>query len=204
MESVDRCCPSLVVLFKLRVVSLPLLGAVAGAFLGASGWPGSHSLLLLVITGATAASGAAGLNQYIERESDGTMGRTRSGPLPAGNVSHPGGIAAVGSGLITAAVLIAGLFNFALAFFLLLGAVIYVGVYTIWRKPRTLLNIVIGRAAGSTAVVSGEQQSGPGKIQASSRSPSSFSCGHRAISGAWLSCTGMTMRGVMYRCCRLT
>jgi protoheme IX farnesyltransferase len=43
----------------------------------------------------------------------------------------------------------------ALAFFLLLGAIIYVGVYTIWLKPRTLLNIVIGGAAGSAAVLSG-------------------------------------------------
>jgi protoheme IX farnesyltransferase len=42
-----------------------------------------------------------------------------------------------------------------LTFFLLLGAAIYVGVYTVWLKPRTLLNIVIGGAAGSAAVLSG-------------------------------------------------
>jgi protoheme IX farnesyltransferase len=46
-------------------------------------------------------------------------------------------------------------FNPALAFFLLLGAAIYVGIYTVWLKPRTLLNIVIGGAAGSAAVLSG-------------------------------------------------
>ena len=38
---------------------------------------------------------------------------------------------------------------------MLLGAIIYVGVYTLWLKPRTLLNIVIGGAAGSAAVLSG-------------------------------------------------
>ena len=37
----------------------------------------------------------------------------------------------------------------------MLGAFIYVGVYTGWLKPRTLLNIVIGGAAGSAAVMSG-------------------------------------------------
>ena len=42
-----------------------------------------------------------------------------------------------------------------LAFWLLAGAAIYVGVYTIWLKPRTSLNIVIGGAAGSCAVISG-------------------------------------------------
>jgi protoheme IX farnesyltransferase len=46
-------------------------------------------------------------------------------------------------------------FNPALTFFLLLGAFIYVVVYTIWLKPRTLLNVVIGGAAGSAAVMSG-------------------------------------------------
>jgi protoheme IX farnesyltransferase len=50
--------------------------------------------------------------------------------------------------------------NPALAFFLLLGAAIYVGVYTIWLKPRTLLNIVIGGAAGSAAVLSGSAAAG--------------------------------------------
>jgi protoheme IX farnesyltransferase len=46
-------------------------------------------------------------------------------------------------------------FNPALAFFLLAGAVIYVVLYTLILKPRTLLNIVIGGAAGSMAVMSG-------------------------------------------------
>ena len=42
-----------------------------------------------------------------------------------------------------------------LALYLLAGAVIYVPIYTIWLKPRTLLNIVIGGAAGSAAVLAG-------------------------------------------------
>jgi protoheme IX farnesyltransferase len=50
--------------------------------------------------------------------------------------------------------------NPALAFFLLLGAAIYVGVYTLWLKPRTLLNIVVGGAAGSAAVLSGSAAAG--------------------------------------------
>jgi protoheme IX farnesyltransferase len=47
-----------------------------------------------------------------------------------------------------------------LSFFLLLGAIIYVGIYTVWLKPRTLLNIVIGGAAGSAAVMSGAAAAG--------------------------------------------
>jgi protoheme IX farnesyltransferase len=50
--------------------------------------------------------------------------------------------------------------NPALSFFLLLGAIIYVGVYTLWLKPRSVLNIVIGGAAGSAAVLSGSAAAG--------------------------------------------
>jgi len=42
-----------------------------------------------------------------------------------------------------------------MAFFLFLGAFIYVGIYTLWLKSRTVLNIIIGGAAGSAAVLSG-------------------------------------------------
>ena len=53
------------------------------------------------------------------------------------------------------AVVLSALFNPALAISNALGAIIYIGVYTIWLKPRTILNIVIGGAAGSMAVISG-------------------------------------------------
>ncbi len=145
----------LVVLFKLRIVVLLLLAAVGGAFLGAQGWPGIRSLLLLLVTGGMAASGASALNQYLERESDKKMGRTRKRPLPAGLIQFPSWVLAVGVALVLLPVLATLPFNPALAFFLLLGAVIYVAVYTIWLKPRSVLNIVIGGAAGSAAVLSG-------------------------------------------------
>jgi protoheme IX farnesyltransferase len=51
-------------------------------------------------------------------------------------------------------------FNPALSIFLLLGAAIYIGIYTVWLKPRTPLNIVIGGAAGSAAVLSGSAATG--------------------------------------------
>ncbi|NKQ37167.1 MAG: UbiA family prenyltransferase [Chloroflexi bacterium] len=145
----------LVVLFKLRIVTLLLLAATGGAFLGAQGWPGIGPLLLVLITGGMAASGASALNQYLERESDKRMGRTRKRPLPAGMIQFPKWVLAAGMVLVLLPVLAVLPFNPALAFFLLIGAIIYVGVYTIWLKPRSVLNIVIGGAAGSAAVLSG-------------------------------------------------
>lgn len=145
----------LVVLFKLRIVALLLLSAVGGAFLGAQGVPHLGQLLLLLLTGGMAAAGASALNQYVERRSDVLMTRTRKRPLPAGQIEHPRLVIAVGLVLIILPVLAVAPFNFPLAFWLLAGAFIYVVIYTIWLKPRTLTNIVIGGAAGSAAVMSG-------------------------------------------------
>jgi len=142
------------VLFKSRVVTLLLLSAIGGAFIGARGWPGWRTVLLVVATGGLAASGSAGLNEYIERGSDSVMRRTRRRPLVTGEV-RPRWVFWVSIGMILVPSLAVLPFNPALTFFLLLGAFIYVFIYTIWLKPRTLLNIVIGGAAGSAAVMSG-------------------------------------------------
>jgi protoheme IX farnesyltransferase len=143
------------VLFKLRVVSLLLMAALGGAFLGAAGWPGWGELLLVLGAGGMAASGAASLNQYLERHKDADMGRTLKRPLVNGDIPNPRWVLYAGTALVIVPVVITLTFNPPLAFFLLVGALIYVGIYTIWLKPRTLLNIVIGGAAGSAAVMSG-------------------------------------------------
>jgi protoheme IX farnesyltransferase len=148
------------VLFKLRIVFLLLVAATGGAFLAAGGWPGWPVMLLTWVTGGMAAAGASALNQYWERNRDGVMGRTRNRPLVTGEIENPTWVPIVGSLLIALPVLAVLPFNQPLAFFLLLGALIYVGIYTIWLKPRTLLNIVIGGAAGSAAVLSGAAAAG--------------------------------------------
>lgn len=151
---------TLVVLFKLRIVFLLLVAATAGAFLAAAGWPGWDVMLLTWVAGGMAAAGASALNQYWERNKDGLMGRTRKRPLVDGRIEDPRWVPVAGGLLVLLPVLAILPFNRPLSFFLLLGAFIYVGVYTIWLKPRTLLNIVIGGAAGSAAVLSGSAAAG--------------------------------------------
>ncbi len=144
------------VLFRLRIVALLLFAAVAGAFLGAGTWPGGGALAILLVTGGLAAAGASALNEYLERETDARMRRTRHRrPLVTGVIARPGWVLVVGAAMIVLPALAVASANPALAFFLLAGAGIYVGVYTLWLKPRTPLNIVIGGAAGSCAVLSG-------------------------------------------------
>ncbi len=147
------------ILFKSRVVALLVLAAVGGAFLGAGGWPGAATLILVVATGWSAASGSAALNEYLEREPDAIMARTRRRPLVLGEI-QPSWVLWVGIGLIAVPSLFVLPFNPALSFFLVAGAFIYVVIYTLWLKPRTNLNIVIGGAAGSAAVLSGGAAAG--------------------------------------------
>ena len=146
-----------VVLFKLRIVSLLLLSAFGGAALGVlvTGQASAWNWILLAITGMFSAAGASGINQYLERERDSKMNRTAARPLATGQIENPHLVLWVGLSMVLGATALAAAFNIALAFWVFFGAVIYVGVYTVWLKPRTTLNIVIGGAAGSCAVISG-------------------------------------------------
>jgi protoheme IX farnesyltransferase len=152
---------SLISLFKVRIVVLLLFAAAGGLFLAAGGWPGINRLLLLLFSGGLAAAGSSALNEYMERDSDALMMRTRHRrPLVTGAIARPGWVPYVGTLMIVGPALIVLPFNPPLAFFLLLGAAIYLAVYTAWLKPRTPLNIVIGGAAGSAAVLSGSAAAG--------------------------------------------
>ena len=145
------------VIFKLRIVSLLLLSAYGGAALGllASGRNSLGGWLLLTFAGTLSAAGASAINQYLERDLDTKMKRTKNRPMAVGELAHPEYILWTGLALIALAVGVSAIWNFALAVWILLGAFIYTGIYTIWLKPRTSLNIVIGGAAGSCAVLSG-------------------------------------------------
>ena len=151
---------SLMVLFKVRVVMLLLFAAVGGAFLAAGGWPGADTLALLLVTGGTAAAGASAINQYLEKGLDARMERTQRRPLAAQSIARTGWVPYAGAIMILVPALAVLPYRPALTFFVLLGSAIYLGVYTIWLKPRTPLNIVIGGAAGSAAVLSGSAATG--------------------------------------------
>jgi len=113
------------------------------------------SLLLLGVAGFLSAAGAGALNCYLERRLDFQMNRTRHRPLPSGRTSAN---AAFSLGLIlstSGVALAAFLLNALTASFIALGVCWYVLVYTLWLKPRTKWNIVIGGAAGSFSALAG-------------------------------------------------
>ncbi|MBN8808961.1 MAG: heme o synthase [Sphingomonas sp.] len=95
-------------------------------------------------------AGAAGaLNQWYEADIDAQMRRTAKRPLPAGRMDRQSALH-FGVGLGAFSVAMMGLFvNSLAAAILALSILFYVLVYTVWLKPRTPQNIVIGGAAGA-------------------------------------------------------
>lgn len=112
-------------------------------------------LILLCAAGFLAAGGAGALNCYVERSLDSGMRRTQHRPLPSHRISTPVAFS-IGVGFSICGVALAALFlNVLTAFLIGLGVFWYVFVYTLWLKPRTKWNIVIGGAAGSFAALAG-------------------------------------------------
>lgn len=111
--------------------------------------------VLLILFGLFLAGGSANaLNQYFERDIDAQMKRTKDRrPLPRREISSRNALVfALGIGAC-GVTLFAVCFNWLSAAFAL-GTILFYGLfYTLWLKPNTAQNIVIGGAAGAMAPV---------------------------------------------------
>ena len=138
-----------IALTKPRVMSLLLVSAVAGAFLGAGSTPTFEVLIAVLIGGALASGGAASLNMAYESELDQRMGRTKNRPVAEGRISARtamfyGILLNVGSFLVLALMT-----NVLAALLAIAGTALYFGLYTVVLKRTTTQNIVVGGAAGA-------------------------------------------------------
>ncbi len=98
---------------------------------------------------ALGAGGAAALNQWWEADIDAVMKRTATRPLPAGRMQRQSALT-FGLVLSFASVFVMGVgVGWLAAVILALSIVYYAVIYTIWLKPRTPQNIVIGGGAGA-------------------------------------------------------
>jgi protoheme IX farnesyltransferase len=131
------------VLLLVLFTGLPILGI--------HGWPSFGKAAVVLFGTALAGAASSTLNAYLERETDARMARTRDRPLPAAAIA-PG--QALGLGILLSVVSTAVLWLVGGVLAALVGVLtilFYVVVYTLWLKPRTPQNIVIGGAAGATA-----------------------------------------------------
>ncbi len=143
-------------IFKLRIgVTIALTALVGLAVTPGPSVPLPQILTLLVVVLLSSAS-AGGFNQYLERNYDGRMERTRNRPFVTGEIKAGIGWPLFLYALLFVSVLGAAyILNGVAAFYVFLGAFFYAFVYTWWLKRRTWLNIVIGGLAGSFAVLAG-------------------------------------------------
>jgi protoheme IX farnesyltransferase len=138
-----------VALAKPRIAVLVLFTVGAGALLAAAPSLPLGILFHAVFGTAVVATGASALNQWLERDSDARMRRTRDRPLPAGRLS-PVEVFAFGAacGLCGTLYLLLALPSPPAAGVAAFTFVSYVCVYTPLKR-RTTLNTLIGAVPGA-------------------------------------------------------
>lgn len=135
-------------LAKPRIVLMVLVTTVIGYYLAAGGMKDALRLALTLLGTGLAAAGSAVLNNYLERDIDLRMDRTRGRAIPAG-VIEPAVALAYGVALVLAGVsLLAWRVNVLSAFLVLLTAFLYVLVYTPLKRL-TWWNTPIGAIPGA-------------------------------------------------------
>ncbi|MBL8529468.1 MAG: protoheme IX farnesyltransferase [Burkholderiales bacterium] len=142
--------------FKLRIGLLIGFTALAGFAVTPGPSPGAAKVFVLVLATVISSAAAGAFNQYVERDLDVQMTRTRRRPFVTGALTHGPAwlwlMALMTVGSVGAAALVV---NPVSALYVFLGAFFYAVVYTVWLKRRTWWNIVIGGLAGSFAVLAG-------------------------------------------------
>ena len=144
-----------VALTKPRIITLLLITTVPAMILAERGFPPLWLIGATLAGGMMTAGSANAFNQYLERDIDEKMQRTRSRPLPARSVGPRAAL------VFAIAIGIAGfvwlwlVVNLLSALLAAAAIAVYVVVYTVLLKRSTPQNIVIGGAAGAAPVLIG-------------------------------------------------
>ena len=150
-----------IALTKPRIIELLLITTIPAMVLATRDLPGMNApewfrlVFWTMLCGTLAAGSANAINQYLDRDIDLLMTRTRRRPLPHNDVPPEN---AVVFGIILGVISIAMMaffVNLVSAFLTLLAIAFYVVVYTLMLKRTTPSNIVIGGAAGALPPVIG-------------------------------------------------
>lgn len=145
----------LIVLVKPGIIRLNLVAAFGGFWVASRGQIDWRLLLWTLLGTALTMASACVFNNYLDRDLDARMERTKHRPLPAGRVSPAFAFRyAVALGVAGLAVLfllvhpLAGLLG-------AVGHFVYVVVYTLWLKRRSPWSTDIGGISGAMPPVIG-------------------------------------------------
>ncbi len=113
------------------------------------------NLIVFCVAGYLACGGSCALNCFYDQDTDRVMQRTSKRAIPSGLITPfkalAFGLALTGTGVVAGSIFL----NPLTGFIMLLGASIYVIVYTIVLKRTSSWNVVIGGFAGCCAAISG-------------------------------------------------
>lgn len=154
IAAVRRAIPDWLELTKVRLTSMVVMTAAVGYLLGSGSAISWIGLAWALVGIGLVAGGAAALNQFMERDLDALMERTRDRPLPAGRTSPRaamvGGIAIAAVGLATLAATSGPLATILSA----ASMAIYLLVYTPMKRWSTW-NTLVGAVPGALPPVLG-------------------------------------------------
>jgi protoheme IX farnesyltransferase len=148
-------CQNFYLLCKPRVTALVVFTAVIGMFMATPGMVPLPLLLASTLGIAMVTGAAAAFNCLIEQKIDARMARTQGRPLPSGRVTSMQTVVFASILGTLGLVLLYAMVN-PLTMWLTLGTFFgYAVIYTIYLKPATPMNIVIGGASGAMPPVLG-------------------------------------------------
>jgi len=110
-----------------------------------------------IITGLAITSGCAGCNaltNYVDRDIDAVMNRTRHRPIPSGRITPASGLR-FGLALVAISIVLSFTLNLLSVLWMALGVLDNVGVYSLLLKRRSALNILLGGFSGGLPVLFG-------------------------------------------------
>ncbi|MEK8023903.1 MAG: heme o synthase [Candidatus Hydrogenedentota bacterium] len=159
MSTAPSLMRSYIALTKPRLVSMVAVSSSLGFFLASSpraSFPDATlaRYLFMILGVGLSGAGSCVLNQYLERDADSRMERTRHRPLPTGEISPMHAL------LLGVTLVLAGIFilenqvNLLTSFLVLLTTFLYVLVYTPLKRL-TWLNTTVGAIPGAIPTLAG-------------------------------------------------
>lgn len=146
---------SFLILCKLRVNSLIVFTAVIGMFLSTPGMVPWDILFSGILGIGFVAAAAAAFNCLIEESIDTKMARTRARPIGTGKISQQETFILASIVGLTGLAVLFFFVNFLTMWLTLITFFAYAAIYTVFLKPATPMNIVIGGASGAMPPVLG-------------------------------------------------
>ena len=141
-------------LTKPGITGLVAATTAVGFYVGSQGSIDGLTLLAALIGTGLLAGGTNALNQYVERDADALMERTRRRPLPSGRLSPLAALAFASGICIAGALLLAISVNLLTAALGLAALALYIFVYTP-LKSETWLCTLVGAVPGAIPALMG-------------------------------------------------